>query len=551
MAVPQHRDYDWISAGSGVAGLAGALAAALRGQRTLLVEKASRIGGQTAYSYGSLYGPVNSLKPGDGFEKDRQGAEEHVRWLSGGFFDERRLSRFCQDSAAALAFFHTQGVELRPIANLPDLYYPTAPGSTAEGHTYEVVPLAHSAARYSPDLLVDSHYLPPGVSWSDAVAWGGFARRYAWPKEGLERAARFYAAGQGLIARLLECCLAVGVEVVVEAPLRRLMTGPDGVTGVELDCDGDPIEVRAGSVFLGTGSYEANPEMVRAYEYLPLRNHALPSQTGDGMIAAGEIGAAISIMPLRLVVNLGFDVIENGQVVEFRTAFNEQAAPHCIIVNDQGQRFADESFFQELSVALRDFDVLRHRFANLPAFLVFDGDFADKTSFCGQEPGAPIPAWVERADSLPELAAMLSIDPDGLQSHMETFNTHARSGKDPAFGRGKMVWASRSGGDSQAANPVLGPVETPPFYGVAVQPTGLGSAGLVADDSGRVRHLRGHAIPHLYAAGNVCTCNEYGAGYQAGLSLTSALVFGLRAVDDALGGAEKAPSLTTSSGRRT
>src|SRR5712692_2087025 len=104
MSAPQHDEYDWISVGSGAAGLASALAAAIQGHRTLLVEKSNQLGGQTAYSYGSLYGPVDSLSPGPDFEPQVRAAEVYLRWLSGGFLDESRVSRLCADAAPALSF---------------------------------------------------------------------------------------------------------------------------------------------------------------------------------------------------------------------------------------------------------------------------------------------------------------------------------------------------------------------------------------------------------------------------------------------------------------
>jgi 3-oxosteroid 1-dehydrogenase len=38
-------------------------------------------------------------------------------------------------------------------------------------------------------------------------------------------------------------------------------------------------------------------------------------------------------------------------------------------------------------------------------------------------------------------------------------------------------------------------------------------------------HLRGQPIPGLYAIGNAAAHTEYGTGYQAGLSLASAMTF--------------------------
>ena len=73
----------------------------------------------------------------------------------------------------------------------------------------------------------------------------------------------------------------------------------------------------------------------------------------------------------------------------------------------------------------------------------------------------------------------------------------------------------------------LGTIAEPPFHGIRLHPTALSSAGLRADASARVIHVRGHPIAGLYAVGNVAARSETGSGYQTGFSLTSALTFGL------------------------
>jgi 3-oxosteroid 1-dehydrogenase len=229
------------------------------------------------------------------------------------------------------------------------------------------------------------------------------------------------------------------------------------------------------------------------------------------------------VMPQKLQVMLGYYI--DGQ--DFRSAgIQELAAPHTMVVNAAGRRFADESFFQEMQCSLRVFDVHRHGYANLPCFLIFDAQFARAYSFAGNPPGEAIPDWVARAETTAALASRLGIDPAGLAGTLEVFNEGAARGQDAAFRRGHLSWAQLAGDAGQGSNPNLGPVSEPPFYGLELQPSGTSAAGLAADDCGRVLHVRGHAIPGLYAAGNVATCTEYGAGFQAGLTLMSGLVFG-------------------------
>ncbi|MFI5266399.1 MAG: FAD-dependent oxidoreductase [Chloroflexota bacterium] len=523
-------EYDWICVGSGAAGLAGALTGALSGARVLVLEKSQRLGGGTAYSYGAMWAGANPFQAAAGIQDDVAEAEKYLRWLAGGFEDERRLKRLCHDAGPTLRYFAENGVDFRIIRRLPDHYYPEAPGSVPEGRDVEVAPLLRSQAGVPEEWIEEAPYLPPGVSWADAIAWGGTGRQHSWDAADVEARRPFYAAGQGLVAWLVRRCVETGVQLARGQGPRRLLVEDGRVVGVETE-GGEAIRARAG-VLLVTGGYDAHPTLVRAYEAFPNQpNHFTPAANGDGLIAAAEIGALVSVMPQKLQVMLGYFITDH----EFRSAgIQELAAPHTIVVNTAGRRFADESFFQEMQCSLRVFDVHQHRYANLPCFLIFDEQFAKTYSFAGGAPGSPIPEWVPRAETPAALAARLGIEAAGLEATLNSFNEAAERGQDPAFRRGHLSWAQLAGDAEPGRNPNLGTVAQPPFYGLELHPSGTSAAGLAADDHGRVLHVRGHAIPGLYAAGNVATCSEYGAGFQAGLTLMSALVFGHWAAKTAL-----------------
>jgi 3-oxosteroid 1-dehydrogenase len=142
-----------------------------------------------------------------------------------------------------------------------------------------------------------------------------------------------------------------------------------------------------------------------------------------------------------------------------------------------------------------------------------------------------VPRSVARADTIPELAARLGIDAEGLESTVARFNRFVTDGVDQDFGRGAKRWrlADRSAEQRKnpsLKNPSLGALTRPPFYGLELRPSlGTSSAGLLADANGQVLHQRRHPIPGLYASGVVAVRNELGAGYQAGLNLASAMTF--------------------------
>jgi hypothetical protein len=158
--------------------------------------------------------------------------------------------------------------------------------------------------------------------------------------------------------------------------------------------------------------------------------------------------------------------------------------------------------------------------------MLFDAQYLRRYSFARRPPGAAVPDWVMRADSLGELAGMLGFDPAALAATVARFNEGAARGEDAEHGRGSSAFARSTAGDPHAAHPNLGTLAEPPFCAVRLKLGGISAAGLLTDPDARVQHVRGRAIPGLYACGNAAAPTESGAGYQAGISLMRGLTFG-------------------------
>lgn len=532
-------NYDWVVVGSGVSGLSGALWASRHGLKTLLIEKASVVGGATAYSYGSLWVPNNLLEREAGIEDSEEDAITYMRYLSGGFAEEAQLITYVREAPRAIEELRGWGVKLRLIEGVSDHYFPIAPGSQKKGRMLEVVPMLRKQLPAEAPPLQRSPYMPEGISWTDAIRLGGLGNRFSWDQEKVKEASSCYAAGQGLVAALLRACLEGSVTIRVDTPATRLLVEQGRVVGVEAAQAASAGEVRSKyGVFLATGGYESNRELVRAFQWFPETvSHYPPTQTGDGMVLAMEIGAAIRVIPVTLSSMVGYWIPHADGTKEFHSSgIQELAYPHSMVVNGEGKRFADESFFQAFTVKLREFDVLnKHRYKNIPCYLIFDAQFARRYPFAGNPPGAPVSAWVTRAGSWSELAKLLHIDGEQLERTVAAFNGEARAGRDPEFGRGATLWGRSVGDPRHPVNANVAPLEQPPFYGVELFPTESSSAGLRTDVSGRVLHVRGRVIEGLYAGGVVTARTAYGAGYQAGYSLASGIILARLAVRHAVG----------------
>src|SRR6185503_9666566 len=205
-----------------------------------------------------------------------------------------------------------------------------------------------------------------------------------------------------------------------------------GVTGVRM-ADGTTLAARKG-VVLATGGYEWNAELMQDFDPIPrLQPLSPPSSTGDGLIMGAEIGAAIRRIQNNLNLMLGFYLVPDepsAEPIQCMAGISEMCSPHTIVVNKAGQRFADESYFQSVVPALRRFDTLKHDYANLPCFLIFDQQFAQSYSLAHLAVGAAVPASVERADTVSGLAGKLGIDAAGLVRTIERFNGFAAAGVD-------------------------------------------------------------------------------------------------------------------------
>src|SRR3954465_14152615 len=116
-------DYDVVVLGSGIAGLAGALAAHELGLKPVVLEKAGTLGGGTINSYGLIWVGQNHLAAAAGIADTREEGLAYMRFLGGGGLDEERMSTFVDRSPEALKFFESCGVRFRLVRGVTDHYH--------------------------------------------------------------------------------------------------------------------------------------------------------------------------------------------------------------------------------------------------------------------------------------------------------------------------------------------------------------------------------------------------------------------------------------------
>ncbi len=536
--------YDVVILGSGIAGLAAALAAHALGLQPVVLEKAARLGGGTVHSYGLIWVGQNHLAQAAGHGDTRDEVLAYMRFLGGGNVDDARLSTFVDRSPEALKFFEKCGVRFRVVRGVTDHYYDKAPGSHAVGRCVEADLISGFDLGGWRDRVSVPDDVPCFVTAEEQIAWGGINSVSRWDADLVDERQRqdMRGKGLGLVCQFLKALLDRGVKILTDQDVATLAIENQRVTGVVMR-SGEFVAARKG-VILATGGYGANPQMSWDFEQLPGFAHEASgltpaSLTGDGLVLGAEIGGILHRIENSLRVMLSYTIppeLPGGTATCVYAGIVELCSPHTLLVNKYGRRFADETFFQGIVPQLRLFDPGRHEYPNLPAYLIFDAQYLKKYSFANRPVGSDVPQPVSRAGTLPELAAKLGIDGAELETTVRRFNGFVDGGTDEDFHRGEHQWKLASATTAPGGNGSLGTVEEPPFYGIELHPAGGSSAGLLTDECGRVVHLRRRPIPGLYASGNAASATEQGVGYQAGLSLASAMTFSYLAVRHMLGG---------------
>ncbi|HEY4957940.1 MAG TPA: FAD-dependent oxidoreductase [Caldimonas sp.] len=511
-----NSSYDVVVLGSGLSGVATALAARKLGLKTLVLEKAALLGGGTCYSSGLVWVGCNHLARNAGLTDRPELVREYMQFMGGGQQTPENMEAFVDEAPRALKFFEDCGIAFSLVRGMADHHFQHAPGALAQGRTVSAELICGRELGVWSDKIVRPRFAPYSVTAEELVAM----RSGNWPPGLLDERKEqdLCGLGVGLIVHFLKAALGAGVEVCTDQNVLELAKAGDHVRGVVL-ADGRHID--ASAVVIATGGYESNPEMVRNFESVPGWHSYFPaSLQGDGIDLGTRAGAALRVIHNQMQLFLGFPVpIENESSTEFRLAgIVELCSPHTIVVNRQGRRFADESVFQRVAARLRDYDHERREFLNLPCFLIFDHQFTERFSFGGR-PVGDIPSWVSRAQTLRDLAVQLELDPASLEQTTRRFNQGAVDGVDLEFGR--------RGDPRFADRPSLGALVKAPFFGIELKPAGSGSAGLVTDRQARVMGHGASPVRNLYAVGNAAAKTEIGVGYQAGLTLSSSLTFGL------------------------
>lgn len=314
-----------------------------------------------------------------------------------------------------------------------------------------------------------------------------------------------------------------GITMVYETTAKELIVENGVVTGVV--CEGktgnEVIATANNGVVLATGGFGQNVEMRETANEVskkwPTLDSSIPSTntsgiTGDGIVMAQAIGANTIQMENIQLLPLGDPTTGSlsGNI--------EHAVESRIFINLEGNRFTNEA-------GRRD-DMTLGLFAQpkTTMYIVMDSDTypnGDELNNFGEKISDLVASGrALKADTLEELAELMGVPAENLVASVNEYNRYCqggdKEGQTDEFGRALFT-------DTDKVN---NGINNAPYYAAVRVPTVHHTMGGVEiNENTEVLDTNGNAIPGLYAAGEV-TGGIHGTNRLGGNALTDTVVFG-------------------------
>ena len=468
-------DYDLIVVGAGTAGMPCAIAAAEKGSRVLVIEKADRVGGTLHYTGGQMSAGGTRHQAARGIVDFADEHYKEVMQISKNTAVPYIVKLATDEAPKTIDWLDGLGFEF--AADSPRIVY---------GH----VPYSVARTQYGKDAG-ESIFKVIEPLWN-----------------------RYVAAGN--------------ITLMLNTQLKELVVADGAVVGVRVQRNPsagvlDGLQTKtAKNTVLTTGGY-ANNALLFAQKHPKhprLISTAAPGSTGEGIVIAEKAGAKFWNADAHISSLGGIEIEPNSGHADFWTAwamvFTTSYRPaREIYVNDAGQRFMDESNpdpdYRERAVAdqpqKRFWVVFDEAALNATAMTVVPKWTIDKIKSESKKGKC---AWV--AGSVAELAAKTGLPAAALQATVAQYNLFCRTKIDAEYGRKDLTNAVESG----------------PFYAILTYATSLISfGGLAVNAQLQVLDVRNKPIANLYAAGEILGAGATtGNAFCGGMLVTPAISFG-------------------------
>jgi fumarate reductase flavoprotein subunit len=373
-------DYDVVVVGSGVAGLAAALEASTAGQRVLVAEGESTLGGSSVLSGGIIMAAGTSLQRQAGIE-DSVDELYHDYLLFNQYAVAPPLARrLALGSGPAVEWLRSLGVEF------------------------------HSELMFAAEERVPRSHVP-------------------------------VKAGYGVVKVLSQALeQRPAVDIALGRRVNRLLSRGGRVMGVAVDDD----EVRSGAVIIATGGFGASPALWSEHlpSFAAGGGAAwyigAPGARGDAFALGAQARADITghdrclVLPtpgfssnlevyfpgwLVMVDRAGARRVDESTSYAVMELAHKRYGPQFAIFDDNAKKAAQPHLPPEYKQHIPGLDPKR-----MPSN--WTEPIIDEMVGTGK---------VKRARTLEDLARLLSIDPSGLRASVERYNAAAQAGEDTEF----------------------------------------------------------------------------------------------------------------------
>jgi fumarate reductase flavoprotein subunit len=286
--------------------------------------------------------------------------------------------------------------------------------------------------------------------------------------------------GQAVVKALEQKAKEKGVAIRASSPVKQILKGKSGPSGVVVEMDGKDTEVACRAVVIASGGYANNAEWIKKYAGLELGRTVMPmgnvGKMGDGIRMAWEMGAAAEGLGVLHLIR----VAPYGPEFPFMNSVEGAAIQPVLWVDPKGERFCDEG------IAYYDTSLgnVNSRYKQGYTFCIFDDTikkhFMEKGVFRGMGQVVPpgcklldLEEQLERflslnskeffgANSIEELARKMEVDPQVLKTTVDRYNTFCARGYDAEFAKDREY---------------LIPLNGPRFYAAKARTCFLGTMG--------------------------------------------------------------------------
>jgi tricarballylate dehydrogenase len=332
----------------------------------------------------------------------------------------------------------------------------------------------------------------------------------------LGRTNRFFlGGGKALVNTYHRTAAAAGVTVRYDSTAVDLEFSGDRCSHVVLsggERGGERIPARA--VVCASGGFEANIGWLRLYWGDAADNFLVRGPaTNDGLV----LGALYARGAARAGQERGFhSVAIDARSPRFDggIATRLDSIPFSVVVNAKGERFYDEG--EELWP--KRYAIWGRNIAGQPGQIAYSiWDSAVNELFL-----PPLYKPVAAAD-VGGVATRLGLNPRAVTDTVAAYNKAVVPGRfDPS-----LLDGCRTSGLEPPKSHWARPIDTPPFYGIAMRPgITFTFMGVKVTEEARVRREEGGVFGNVFAAGEIMSGNILSSGYLGGFGLTIGTVWG-------------------------